>query len=97
MPTKKEVAKHAQRAVNVGLGLAQMVGEQLNTVLSGLEKDGHINRTEGKRLAKDLLKDVNTFQKKLSTKVDKKVKRVVQSSGTVTKTRSTSKRKSRKK
>jgi polyhydroxyalkanoate synthesis regulator phasin len=83
MSTKKEqVKKHAKKAVNVGLGVVQLVGEQVNSILGSLEKEGHINRAEGKRMAKSVLAEANKFQKKISGTVDKKVKKVVNSSST---------------
>ena len=82
MSNKDAVKKHAKRAVNVGLGVVQLVGDQLEKVISGLEKDGHIDRKSGKRMAQDLLGDVNKFQRKISARVDKQVRKVVKSSGT---------------
>jgi len=82
---KEELKKHVQLAASIGFGLAHAAGEQVGRMLAGLEQDGYINRTEGRRMAKELLGDINQFQKKLSSKVDKKVRRVVQSSGTSSK------------
>jgi polyhydroxyalkanoate synthesis regulator phasin len=64
----------------VGFGVAQLVSDQVGSVVSGLERDGHINRAEGKKMAKKLLAEANKFQRKISSRVDKQVRKVVKSS-----------------
>lgn len=89
--------KHITKAVNLGLGIMQLAEEKLNATLSALEKEGHINRKQGRQMAKDLLGEVNAFQKKLSAKIDKGVRGVVKSAGTRSKTRPKAKKRARSK
>ena len=77
---KDQAKKHAKRALSVGFGVAQLVSDQVGSVVSGLERDGHINRAEGKKMAKKLLAEANKFQRKISSRVDKQVRKVVKSS-----------------
>ena len=94
---KQEVKKVLKKAANVGLGLSQIVGGHLSSAISNLEKDGYIDRAEGKKLAKDLLSEANKLQKTFSSRVDKQVQRVVKSSGTKSLASKTKKKPAKKK
>ncbi len=79
------VKKHAKRALSVGVGIAQLIGEQVGSVVKHLEQEGYLNQSEGKKLAREALSDANAFQKKLSAGLDRKVRGVVKSAGTKSK------------
>lgn len=82
--------KHVKQAVNIGLGLAELAGSKLEEGLKKLEQEGYINRNEGQRLSRELLREANALQKKFSSRVDKEVQRVVNSSRVATKSKTKS-------
>jgi len=87
MSNKDIIKKQAKRSLNLGLGIAELVGEQVGSIVKNLEKEGYVNRSEGKKIARELLSEANSLQKKLSSRLDKKVNAVVKSSGASSSTR----------
>lgn len=74
--SKPNFKKYLTQAISVGWGVMDAVQDRVDDTVSALEREGYLNRAEGRRLAKNLLTEANKWQKQFSQRVDKEVRKV---------------------
>lgn len=85
MKKRKGMAKGIKKAGLLGLGLALMTKDQIMNYAKELKKRAEMDAKQGKKLAKDLMKQSKEEKDKLEKMIKKNVKEYVGKAGIATK------------
>ena len=80
-----EISEIVRKAALFGIGAVALSQEKIEEFAQEMVKKGEINREEGKKFVLDVLSEKNRQCKEFEEKINKKVKDIVESSGTATK------------
>lgn len=71
------VEKLVAKAVQLGLGIADITREEVEKFVGEVVKDRDANTREGRKLVDDLLRDAEAARKKLEARIDKRLKKML--------------------